>query len=131
MIVLDTHALIWWADSGSKLSKRARLVIRAEARRRELSVSAISIFEIVTLERRGRIAFKTSAVEWLADLRRLPELTIHPVTGDIAERAGGLGDAFPGEPADRIIAATALVLDAALITHDTKLIEVPNLETVW
>jgi len=131
MIVLDTHASIWWADSGSKLSKRARQVIRAEARRRELIVSAISIFEIVTLERRGRIAFKTSAVEWLADLRRLPELTIHPVTGDIAERAGGLGDAFPGEPADRIIAATALVLDAALITHDTKLIEVPNLETVW
>ena len=131
MIVLDTHALIWWADSGSKLSKRARQVIRAEARRRELSVSAISVFEIVTLERQGRIAFKTSAVEWLADLRRLPELIIHPVTGDIAERAGGLGNAFPGDPADRIIGATALVLGAALITHDTKLLDVPNLETVW
>ena len=131
MIVLDTHALIWWADSGSKLSKKALQITRAKARRRELVVSAISIFEIVTLERRGRIAFKTSAAEWLADLRKLPELTIHPVTGDIAERAAGLGDAFPGDPADRIIAATALVLDAALITHDTKLLEVPNLETVW
>ena len=131
MIVLDTHALIWWADSGSKLSKRARRVIRAKSLRRELIVSAISIFEIVTLERRGRIAFKTSAAEWLADLRRLPELTIHSVTGDIAERAGGLGDAFPGDPADRIIAATALVLDAALITPDAKLLSVPSLKTVW
>ena len=131
MIVLDTHALIWWADSGSKLSKKALQITRAKARRRELVVSAISIFEIVTLERRGRIAFKTSAAEWLADLRRLPELTIHPVTGEIAERAGGFGDAFPGDPADRIIAATALVLDAALITPDAKLLSVPSLKTVW
>ena len=131
MIVLDTHALIWWADSGSKLSTRARQVIRAKSRRRELIVSAISVFEIIALERRGRIAFKTSAAEWLADLRMLPELNVHPVTQEIAERAGGLGDAFPGDPADRIIAATALALGAALITHDTKLIEVPNLDTVW
>jgi PIN domain nuclease of toxin-antitoxin system len=131
MIVLDTHALIWWADSGSKLSKRARRVTRAKGRRRELVVSAISVFEIVTLEWRGRIAFKTQATEWLTDVRRLPELTVHPVTAEIAERAGGLGDVFPVDPADRIIAATALVLGAALITHDAKLLGVPNLETIW
>jgi PIN domain nuclease of toxin-antitoxin system len=131
MIVLDTHALIWWADSGSKLSKKALQITRAKARRRELVVSAISVFEITTLERRGRIAFKTSVTEWLADLRKLPELSVHPVTMDIAERAGGLGEAFPGDPADRMIAATALVLGAALITHDTKLRGVPNLETIW
>jgi PIN domain nuclease of toxin-antitoxin system len=123
--------LIWWADSGSKLSKRARQVTRAKGRRRELVVSAISVFEIVTLERRGRIVFKTSATEWLTVVRRLPELTIHPVTPEIAERAGGLEDMFPGDPADRIIAATALVLSAALITHDTKLLGVPCLETIW
>ncbi len=131
MIVLDTHALIWWADSGSKLSKKARQVTRAKGRRCELVASAISVFEIVTLARRGRIEFKTSATEWLADVRALPELSIHPVTAEIAERAGGLGDAFSGDPADRIIAATALVLGAALITHDTKLLGVPNLETIW
>lgn len=131
MIVLDTHALIWWVDSGAKLSKKARQVVQANSRRRELIVSAISIFEIITLERRGRVAFKTGANEWLADLRKLPELTIHPVTAEIAERAGGLGDVFPGDPADRIIAATALELDTALVTHDTKLRGVPSLVTVW
>jgi PIN domain nuclease of toxin-antitoxin system len=117
--------------SCSKLSKGARQDTRAKGRRRELVVSAISVFEIVTLERRGRIAFKTSVTEWLTDVRRLPELTIHPVTAEIAERAGSLGEVFPGDPADRIIAATALVLGAALITHDTKLLGVPNLETIW
>jgi PIN domain nuclease of toxin-antitoxin system len=131
MIVLDTHALIWWADAGSKLSKKARQATRAEARRRALVASAISVFEIVTLERRGRLAFKTPVNEWLTDLRKLPELTIHPVTDEIAERAGGLGEVFPGDPADRLIAATALVLGAPLITQDSKLLDVPSFSTLW
>ena len=79
----------------------------------------------------GATTHSGESPEALADLRRLPELTIHPVTGEIAERAGGFGDAFPGDPADRIIAATALVLDAALITPDAKLLSVPSLKTVW
>jgi PIN domain nuclease of toxin-antitoxin system len=131
MIVLDTHALIWWADAGSKLSKKAQQATRAQARRRQLVASAISVFEIATLERRGRLAFRTALGEWFADLRKLPELTIHPVTDEVAERAGGLGDLFPGDPADRIIAATALVLGAPLITHDRRLFHLPNLATVW
>jgi PIN domain nuclease of toxin-antitoxin system len=131
MIVLDTHALVWWADSGARLSRKARQVVRANARTRGLVVSAMSVFEIFTLEWRGRIAFRSSATEWLADLRQLPELAISPVTAEIAERAGGFGAAFPGDPADRIIAATALVLRAALVTHDTNLCGVPHLETVW
>lgn len=130
-MVLDTHTLIWWADAGSKLSRKARQATVLAARRRGLVASAISVFEIVTLERRGRLQFKVPVDEWLTHLRVLPELMIHPVTDEIAERAGALGDAFPGDPADRLIAATALVLGAPLITHDTKLREVPNLATVW
>jgi PIN domain nuclease of toxin-antitoxin system len=131
VIVLDTHALIWWADAGSKLSRNARQATRAESRRRELVASAISVFEIVTLERRGRLEFKIPVTEWLANLRKLPELTIHPITDEIAERAGGLGEVFPGDPADRLIAATALVLGVSLVTQDTKLRDVPRLSTVW
>ena len=131
MIVLDTHALVWWADSGSKLSRKAQQATREKARRRELIASAISAFEIVTLERRGRLAFKTPVAEWLADLRKLPELSIYPVTDEIAERAGGFGDVFPGDPADRIIAATALVLGAPLVTYDRKPLDLPNLATIW
>ena len=131
MIVLDTHALIWWADAGTKLSKRARQAISAASRRRELVASAISIFEIITLERRGRLAFATSVNEWLTNLRKLPELTIHPVTDEIAERAGGLGEVFPGDPADRLIASTALVLGVPLVTQDTKIRDLPHLSTVW
>jgi PIN domain nuclease of toxin-antitoxin system len=131
VIVLDTHVLIWWAAASSKLSKKAQQVIRAECRRRELVVSAISVFEIVTLERRSRLTFTIPVSEWLANLRKLPELTIHPITDEIAERAGALGEAFPGDPADRLIAATSLVLGVPLVTQDTKLRHAPSLSTVW
>jgi PIN domain nuclease of toxin-antitoxin system len=131
VIVLDTHALIWWADSGSKLSRKAHQAARTQARRRELVASSISVFEIVTLCRRGRLEFKHSIDEWLTDLRTLPELTIHPVSDEIAERAGGFGDSFPGDPADRLIAATALVLGVPLITQDLKMLAAPGLTTVW
>ncbi|TLY80368.1 MAG: type II toxin-antitoxin system VapC family toxin, partial [Gammaproteobacteria bacterium] len=73
VIVLDTHALVWWVDDASKLSRKARQALRVHARRRELIVSAITVFEIVTLERRGRLQFKRPLREWLADLRKLPE----------------------------------------------------------
>lgn len=131
MTVLDTHALMWWAEESSKLSKKARQAATAAARRRELIASAFSVFEITTLERRGRIAFKIPLNEWLDSLRVPPELTIQPVTDEIAKRAGGFGDVFPGDLADRIIAATALVLDVPLITADTKLHGVPSLTTIW
>jgi PIN domain nuclease of toxin-antitoxin system len=132
LIVLDTHTLIWWADAGSKLSENARKATTVAARRQGgLVASAISVFEIVTLERRGRLKFKIPANEWLTHVRILPELTIHPITDEIAERAGALGEVFPGDPADRLIAATALVLGVPLVTHDTKLRDVPGLSTVW
>jgi PIN domain nuclease of toxin-antitoxin system len=131
VIVLDTHALIWWADAGSKLSKKAAQAAKAESRRREMVASAVSVFEVVTLERRGRLEFKIPVTEWLANLRKLPELTFHPITDEIAERAGALGEVFPGDPADRLIAATALVLGVPLITQDTKLRAIPSLSTVW
>jgi PIN domain nuclease of toxin-antitoxin system len=73
---------------------------------------------------------KIPVTEWLNSLRTLPELTIQPVRKRLPS-AGGFGDVFPNDPADRLIAATALVLDAPLITADTKLHGLPSLTTIW
>lgn len=132
MIVLDTHVLVWWVGGDTKnLSRKARQLLEQHGARNELLVSAISIFEIVTLARRGRLRFKVSASEWLNQVRRLPEYRIEPLTDDIAERAGQLGDVFPGDPADRLIAATALVRGVPLVTHDEKLLGIDYLKTAW
>ena len=69
--------------------------------------------------------------EWLVNVRRLPEYRLEPLTDDIAERAGQFGDAFPGDPADRLIAATALVRNAPLVTHDDRLREFQSLQIIW
>ena len=104
MILLDTHVLVWWVDGErKKLSPKAAQALRQHSKRNELLVSSISFFEIATLERRGRLRFSMPAAAWLANVRRLPEYRLEPLTDDIAERAGQFGDAFPGDPADRLM----------------------------
>lgn len=132
MIVLDTHVLVWHvAGETKKLSRKARQVLQRHGKRNELIISSVTIFEIATLERRGRLRFNISASGWLDQVRRLPEYRIEALTDDIAERAGQFGDAFPGDPADRMIAATALLRGAPLVTHDEKLHGIEYLKTIW
>ena len=132
MIVVDTHILVWWVDGDTRqLSRKARQALKEHARREELLIASISVFEITSLERRGRLRFKMSASEWLAQVRRLPEFRIEPLTDAIAERAGQFGDAFPGDPADRMIAATALLRGVPLVTHDDRLRRIEYLKTIW
>ena len=127
LTLLDTHALVWWVNGTPGLSARARHAVRAGS----LLASTISVFEIATAVRRGRLALGVSSEQWFADLATLPELHLQPVTGEIARIAGCFDDAVPGDPADRIIAATAVALGAKLVTADARLRAVPNLQTVW
>ncbi len=131
MIVLDTHVLIWWLCTPAELSPKARKLINQAAAEQAIQVSAISILEIATLARRGRLQVSVPVDKWLADVKTLPELRIAPVTADIAQLAGGFGDEVPGDPADRVIAATALSLAATLMTGDSRLRAFQGLKTVW
>lgn len=131
MIVLDTHALVWWVTDARDLSARARRVIQTAVRRGPAVASAISIFEVATAVRRERLKLQVSLDQWLRDLRILPDLRLEPVTADIAQLAGTLEPALPGDPADRIIVATAIELKAKLVTADTRLQQSARVETVW
>jgi PIN domain nuclease of toxin-antitoxin system len=131
VILLDTHALVWWVAGVPGLSPRARRVIQSEARQGALSASAISVFEIATAVRRGRLELAVPLEQWLADLRLLPELSLEPVGADIAHLAGAFEEAMPGDPADRIIVATAVKLQARLVTADDRLRQSKKVETVW
>jgi PIN domain nuclease of toxin-antitoxin system len=131
LIVLDTHVLIWWITGTAKLSTKARKSLAGASSTTPAVASTISVLEIVTAVRRGRLQFSVPIAQWLSDIRTLPELCFEPVSLQVAQLAGSLGDQMHGDPADRLIAATALILGGTLITADEKLLTNRQLKTLW
>lgn len=131
MIVLDTHVLLWWLSGAPQLSPAASLAVAEAASADRVIASTISVLEIATAARRGRLQLSMPVAQWLADVRQLPELRFAPVTAEIAELAGSFADEIHGDPADRLIAATAIALACPLVTADEKLRASRLVPTVW
>ena len=130
MIVLDTHALIWWV-SGGPLSEKAGMAIHRSCATLGLYASTMTAWEIAMLVKKGRLELTLDAAEWIRQVEALPELHFVPVDVDIAIASTRLPGVLHPDPADRIIVATARSLGAPLVTRDAKLIEYPHLETIW
>jgi PIN domain nuclease of toxin-antitoxin system len=131
LIVLDTHALVWWVTGARELSQRAKRAIRERLRQGPVFASAISVMEIATAVRRGRLVLAIDIGDWLRHVQQLPELQFEPVSADIAHVAGSFDDAIHGDPADRIIVATARALGARLVTADARLRRSTAVHAVW
>lgn len=129
MILLDTHVWIWWAaETPRRLSARAR---RAIAESPSVAVSAISPWEVAMLVAKGRLELDRDVLVWIRQALALPRVTFAPLTPEIAVRSTRLGDGFPGDPADRILVATARELGAALVTKDETLRHAEGVRTIW
>jgi PIN domain nuclease of toxin-antitoxin system len=131
MIVLDTHVVVGWVSGAFKVSARAKRAIDRAIRDGPAVVSTISVLEIATAVRRGRLDLGSPLDQWLADLRLLPELRFEPVSFEVARLAAAFDDSLPGDPADRIIASTAVMLRAKLITADARLRRSAHVQAVW
>jgi len=129
VIVLDTHAWLWWLAEPSKLSPAARHAIDdAET----IGVSAISAWELAMLVRRGRISLDRDVATWVRQALAPRRVTAHPLTADVAIAAGLLdADRFPGDPADRFIYATAQAHRARLVTRDEQIRAFDARVAVW
>ena len=132
MIVLDTHALLWWVSAPDKIPRKSRrLLENAIARKTPIAVSSISIWEIALLVDRGRLELTLPIAVWLSHLEAIPWLTFVPVDNGIAVRSVQLDDFPHRDPADRIIVATALGQNATLITADDRLRAYSPLRSAW
>jgi len=132
VIVLDTHALVWWMSSPDRIPAKARRVLDASvAEGKPVAVSSISVWEIAMLVERGRLELTLPSGVWLAHLEQLSWLSFVPVDNRIAVRAVHLEEYPHRDPADRIIVATALGLNATLVTADRRLHDYRPLRTVW
>lgn len=132
MIVLDTHAFVWWVAAPDRLPRKARARLdRAVEQGDTLRVSSISAWEVAMLVARGRLALTMEVGAWLAAAEALPMVEFVPVDNAVALRAVALPDSLPRDPADRLIAATALGLGATLVTGDERLRSYRSLPTLW
>ncbi len=129
MILLDTHVLVWAIADSKRLSRAASREIARSSRHGGLAVSAITLWELALLVTRGNIqAYGT--VE--ASVKLLTEgVTIKPITVEIAALANQFPDDYPGDPADRLIGATARAEGLTLITRDENIRRSPLIRTVW
>ena len=116
MIVLDTHIWHWWVNQiqGKLSTETIALIEEAD----EVSVSAISCFEIAWLVRHGRIDLNMPFEHWFSQIEHNTDIQILPVTAQIGIRAVTLPEHHK-DPQDRIIIATALVYDARLLSFDS------------
>lgn len=132
MIVLDTHALIWWVSDDERLSPPA-----AEAIKRELGndgqilVSAITPWEIAMLLEKGRMALAMDLDEWLSAVESIECVSVVPISSRVAVQSVRLPGEFHKDPADRLIVALARELNAPLLTADEKIQGYPHIKWIW
>jgi PIN domain nuclease of toxin-antitoxin system len=127
-VLLDTHALIWYASDSPKLSTSAKdQIIAAES----VFVCAISAWEIGMLVEKERLALSIDVEEWIKLAYQLTKVKWISLTPEIAVLAARLPGEFHGDPADRLICATALAKNVILITADKKIQSYLHVKTVW
>ena len=120
-VVLDTHVWIWWLTAGSPLPPKERDALDRAAENRELYVSAISLWEAQVLHARKRIELPIPFADWLSHAADHRMLTLLPLDVDVVLAVDSLPASFHGDPADRLIVATARAHAMPLATHDAAI----------
>jgi len=123
-LLLDTHIWLWTLSDPKRLGRRVLQQLKNEAT--ELWLSPISTYEALTLHSKGRFEIDENLTEWLA--RATAGTREAPLTHEIALVARQLP--LHQDPADRILAATAEVLDLTLVTADERLLGLGAIRTM-
>lgn len=127
MIVVDTHTLIWWVLAPEKLSTGAREAIDSSE---AIGFAAISCWEVGMLSDRRRIDLDLEPALWLRNVIEARNVSILPITIEIGVLAAELQDILRN-PADCLIAATALTHGVPLVTKDERIQRSGVVATIW
>ena len=130
MILVDTHVVVWLAFDRNRISRKAKTAIDDARKNADgLAISDITLLELATLARKGRIRLEISLESFLQEVES--RFVVLPMTSRACARAVALPAAYPQDPADRIIAATALVEGLSLLTADRAIRQSRTVQTIW
>ncbi len=129
MIVVDTHVWIWWVQGDPKLtaSQRGHLTANEPT---GLGVSVMSCWEVARLAAGGKITLPVPVDDWVRDALAYPGIRLLDLTPEIAIASTRLPPPFHKDPADRILVATARVLDIPILTADAKILAYPHVRAL-
>lgn len=122
-VIFDTHVFLWHMFGDTTLSAKFRKNIERIQKLHPIYISPISIWEIGLLAERGRISLEMDSLEWVEQALRDPGFTLTPFSPQIAIMSSRLPGEVHGDPADRILIATAFETHAVLVTCDEKILE--------
>jgi PIN domain nuclease of toxin-antitoxin system len=128
VILVDTHVVVWLAFDQNQISRKARNAINDARKNADgLTISNITLLELATLARKGRIHLAIRLESFLQEVES--RFVVLPISGRACARARELPASYPKDPADRIIGATALGL--SLLTADREIRRSTAVQTIW
>lgn len=123
-LLLDTHVWIWIAEGiPGKVSRSCLDQIRIASREQRLLVSAISVWEVANLDVKRRISLSENCIAWVYRGLRDYGIELAELSPEIAIDSTRLPNYLHGDPADRILVATARHRNATLVTGDRRILE--------
>ena len=127
--LLDTHILLFWFSRDLILTAAESRIVNNASRENPLLVSGISLWEIATLHKLGRITLGIPLRDWLERAVAPPLVRLIGISPAIAASVAALPESFHRDPADRIIVASAQITGAIIVTRDRRIIESGIVET--
>jgi PIN domain nuclease of toxin-antitoxin system len=131
MIVLDTCAIIWDALNKKQLTSKAKKAIQHADDQNSLLISDISLWEIAMLIKRGRLEVSITAANFLNLYLQSRNISVIPISPEIADVSVNFSKEINSDPADRLIAATTIIHKAHLVTADKNLLKNELIPTLW
>lgn len=129
-VLLDTHIWLWWLLGSEKLSLAEVHALDRSAGRGSVFLSAMSLWEAQMLEAKGRLQLDRPFTSWLPAAAAEGVVQLLPLTVEVVVALHGLPESFHGDPADRLIVATALAHGLKLASHD-KAIRASGVVPIW
>jgi PIN domain nuclease of toxin-antitoxin system len=129
-VLLDTHVWIWWLLGSERLSLPERRSLDQVAAAGGCHLSAMSLWEAQMLHSKGRLSLDRPFAAWLRQAAAPGVVAVLPLDVDVVLALEQLPQSFHGDPADRLIVATAHICGLPLATHDSA-IQASGLVPIW